>query len=78
MIHANIHRIGGINLKGTIKRIMYDRNYGFLSIEGEENDIFFHKSGCEVDFNELKEGDEVEFDIEETDRGRQAANLKSA
>lgn len=65
-------------MKGTVKRIMYDRNYGFLSVEGEEKDIFFHRSGVQGEFNDLKEGDEVEFEIEETDRGKQAANLVKA
>jgi len=65
-------------LKGTIKRIMYDRNYGFLTAEGEEKDIFFHRSGVKGDFGELREGDNVEFDLETTDRGRQAINLVQA
>ncbi len=65
-------------LKGTIKRIMYDRNYGFLSVEGEDKDIFFHRSGCKGEFSDLKEGDEVEFEIEETDRGKQATNVEAA
>jgi CspA family cold shock protein len=62
-------------VKGTIKRVMYDRNYGFISVEGEENDIFFHRSGFEGEFHDLKEGAEVEFEIEETDRGKQATNV---
>ena len=68
-------KYGGIQLKGVIKRIMYDRNYGFVNVEGEENDIFFHRTGVKEDFNALKEGDEVEFEIEETDRGSQATGL---
>jgi CspA family cold shock protein len=55
------------NLKGVVKRIMYDRNYGFVNVEGEEKEVFFHRSGVKEDFNDLKEGDEVEFDVEETD-----------
>ncbi len=66
------------NLKGVIKRIMYDRNYGFVNVEGEEKEVFFHRSGVKEDFNDLKEGDEVEFDVEETDRGSQATNLVKA
>jgi CspA family cold shock protein len=65
-------------MKGVIKRIMYDRNYGFIQAEGEEKDIFFHRSGVTVEFNDLREGDEVEFDVEDTDRGPQAVNLKTA
>ncbi|MCG3260101.1 MAG: cold shock domain-containing protein, partial [Candidatus Heimdallarchaeota archaeon] len=39
------------NLKGVIKRIMYDRNYGFVNVEGEEKEVFFHRSGVKEDFN---------------------------
>ncbi|MCE7742160.1 MAG: cold shock domain-containing protein [Candidatus Heimdallarchaeota archaeon] len=65
-------------MKGTIKRIMYDRNFGFIQVEGEEKDIFFHRSGTTVEFGDLREGDTVEFDLEDTDRGQQAINLKTA
>ncbi len=65
-------------MKGVIKRVMYDRNYGFINVEGEEKDIFFHSSGCKADFQDLREGVEVEFDIEETDRGKQATNVVTA
>ena len=65
-------------MKGTIKRVMYDRNYGFIQVDGEDKDIFFHRSGVTVEFHDLKEGDAVEFDLEDTDRGQQAINLKMA
>ncbi len=64
-------------MKGTIKRIMYDRNFGFIQTEDEDKDIFFHQSGVTVEFGDLKEGDTVEFDVEDTDRGQQAVNLKT-
>ena len=65
-------------MKGTVKRIMYDRNYGFIQTEGEEKDLFFHQSGVDGEFGNLREGDAVEFEIEETDRGSQAVNVKTA
>jgi len=72
-------KYGGIQLKGVIKKIMYDRNYGFVNVEGEEEeDVFFHRTGVKEDFNALKEGDEVEFEIEETDRGKQAIEIVKA
>ena len=64
-------------MQGTIKRVMYDRNYGFIQIDGEENDIFFHRSGVESEFHELREGLTVEFELEDTDRGKQAINVKA-
>ena len=62
-------------MKGTIKRILYEKNFGFLSVEDEEKDIFFHRSGVKEDFNDLRDGEEVEFDIEDKDRGPQATNI---
>ena len=47
--------------KGTIKRLM-DRGFGFIKIEQEE-DLFFHSNDLEgVEFNNLTEGQEVEFE----------------
>lgn len=47
--------------KGTIRRLM-DRGYGFIKSEQEE-DLFFHRNDLEeVEFNSLREGQEVEFE----------------
>ena len=58
--------------KGTIKKIM-DRGYGF--IEGEqEGDLFFHRNDVEgVEFNSLREGQEVEFEQGQGRDGRPQA-----
>jgi len=46
--------------KGTIARLM-DRGFGF--IKTEEGDLFFHRNELEgVEFNNLTEGQEVEFE----------------
>ncbi|MBA7657871.1 hypothetical protein ES703_65814 [subsurface metagenome] len=46
--------------KGTIARLM-DRGFGF--IKTEEGDLFFHRNELEgVEFNSLREGQEVEFE----------------
>jgi CspA family cold shock protein len=54
-------------LKGTIRRLVTDRGFGFIqTTEGKE--IFFHRSELQdVQFADLREGQEVEF---ETSRGR--------
>jgi len=65
---------------GTIARIM-DKGYGFIAQEGEEKDLFFHASAVEGDegeFNNLQEGDTVEFDVEQGDKGPHAVNVKRA
>jgi CspA family cold shock protein len=61
--------------EGTIARLT-DRGFGFISREGEEKDLFFHSSDLkDVEFNELKEGDKVTFDVTEGEKGPRATNV---
>ena len=61
---------------GKISRLT-DRGFGFIAIEGEEKDLFFHSSELQgVEFNDLNEGDEVEFEIGESPKGPNATNVK--
>ncbi len=49
--------------KGTIKRLVLDRGFGFIQT-AEGNDLFFHHSQLEdVGYNSLREGQEVEFEL---------------
>ena len=58
--------------KGTIKKLM-DRGYGFIKGDGEE-DLFFNRNDIEgVEFNSLKEGQEVEFEKGQGRDGRPQA-----
>ena len=64
--------------KGTIARLT-DRGYGFISYEEASKDLFFHASELkEVPFNDLKEGDEVTFEIAEGQKGSNAVNVSRA
>ena len=57
--------------KGTIARLM-DRGFGFIKTEG--GDFFFHRNELEgVEFNDLSEGQEVEFEKGQGRDGRPAA-----
>ncbi len=50
---------------GTIKRVIRDRGFGFIQVEGSSGDIFFHSSAVEQPtFDELEEGLQVEFETE--------------
>ncbi len=58
--------------KGTIARLL-DRGFGFIKAE-EGGDLFFHRSELEgVEFNNLREGQEVEFEKGQGRDGRSAA-----
>lgn len=55
---------GGDKKQGTIKKIVSDRGFGFIS--GERGDVFFHFSALgEGEFDELHEGQAVEYEVEE-------------
>lgn len=64
-------------MQGTISKIIHDRGYGFIYVEGQEGNIFFHRSQISegLDFDKLKEGQIVNFDLETTEKGPQAVNL---
>jgi len=65
--------------KGTIKKLM-ERGYGFIKAEEQEEDLFFHRNDLEgVEFNNLTEGQEVEFEKGQGRDGRlQATKVKLA
>lgn len=65
--------------KGTIRRLITDRGFGFIKGEGEE-DLFFHRNDLEgVDYNSLTEGQQVEFEVGQGRDGRpQAVKVKLA
>ncbi len=61
---------------GTIKKLIRDRGFGFISAtDGRE--IFFHRSGLvEANFDDLSEGQEVEFEVEKTPKGPNATDVR--
>ncbi|MFA5188783.1 MAG: cold shock domain-containing protein [Patescibacteria group bacterium] len=66
-------------MTGKIKRLT-DKGFGFItSDDNPEKDLFFHSSALQgVSYNDLKEGDAVSFDTEDSDRGPRAINVKLA
>ncbi len=63
---------------GTIARIM-DKGFGFISREGEEKDLFFHANEVAgTDFNDLREGDSVTFEVVDGPKGPSATNVARA
>jgi len=63
-------------MKGTIKTIVAEKNFGFITPETGEKDVFFHATGLKnVEFGALKAGDVVTFDVEESEKGPRAVNV---
>ena len=61
--------------QGTVKWFNEEKGFGFIAAEGEK-DVFVHFSSIQKDgFKTLKEGDKVEFEVEDGARGPQAANV---
>lgn len=64
--------------QGVIKRLN-DKGFGFISVEGEAKDYFFHASELQnVAFNDLREGDAVEFTAANGEKGPQAQQVSRA
>jgi len=63
--------------QGTIARVM-EKGFGFIAIEGREKDLFFHMNEIVdgLDFDSLKEGDAVEFEIVDGEKGENAVNVR--
>lgn len=65
-------------MKGTIKRVT-DKGFGFIAPETGEKDVFFHSSSLvDVTFDELREGDAVTFETEDSEKGPRAVNVHRA
>ncbi len=64
-------------MKGRIKWFNDQKGFGFVTPEGGGKDVFVHFSAIQGSgFKSLNENEEVEFDVEETDKGQRAANVK--
>jgi CspA family cold shock protein len=67
---------------GQIKRLVRDRGFGFVRPEGATEDIFFHSSAIQgALFDDLNEGQNVEFDTEadpRDSRRSRAVNVRLA
>jgi CspA family cold shock protein len=64
-------------IKKLISREVY--SFGFITSEGLAKDLFFHSNSLvDVSFGDLREGDCVSFDTEETPKGPAAVNVRKA
>lgn len=62
-------------MEGKIVRLT-DRGFGFISREGADKDLFFHSNELKgVEFDDLKEGDAVTFEVADGPKGQNAVNV---
>ena len=66
-------------MTGQIKKLVSDKGFGFITAEGLAKDLFFHSNSLSgVSFTDLREGDTVSFDTEDTPKGPAAVNVTKA
>ena len=66
----------GSSMKGKVIRFNKRKGFGFIKSD-DERDIFFHYSSLVMEgFKDIAIDSEVEFDLEETDKGLRASNVK--
>ena len=59
--------------KGTVKFFNESKGFGFITEEGSNKEHFVHVSGL---VDEIRENDEVEFDLQDGKKGLNAVNVK--
>lgn len=63
-------------MQGIIKK-KTDKGFGFIAPEGQDKDLFFHSNSLvNVSFDELREGDQVTFESEQSPKGMNAVNVQ--
>jgi cold shock protein len=64
-------------MQGTVKWFNTTKGYGFISPSDGAEDVFAHFSEIKMDgFRTLKEGQQVQFEMQVGPKGRQAANIR--
>ena len=65
--------------KGTVKWFNASKGFGFIETGEDDTDVFAHFSEIEMEgYKTLKEGQEVEFDVEDGEKGPKAAKIREA
>ncbi|MFA5935316.1 MAG: cold shock domain-containing protein [Patescibacteria group bacterium] len=66
-------------MQGKIRSKNDEKGFGFITVEGQEKDTFFHKSALVgMTFEEIQLDDMVSFDTEDSEKGPRAVNVQRA
>jgi len=66
-------------MTGSVKKVVFERGFGFIAAE-DGQEYFFHRSGLDssLNFDSLGGGERVTFEIERSDRGPRARQVRAA
>ena len=66
-------------LTGSVKKVVFERGFGFI-VADDGQEYFFHRSGLDssLDFDRLGAGERVSFDVERSDKGPRARQVRAA
>jgi len=62
-------------LEGIVKKWLDGRGFGFIEVDDSEDDVFVHHSELQGTYS-LMSGQKVEFEVEDSDKGPRATNVK--
>jgi len=66
-------------MQGNIKKLVSDKGFGFITPDDKNKDLFFHRNELVgVQFDELKEGDVVTYEVTDSPKGPAATKVQRA
>jgi cold shock protein len=65
-------------MQGTVKKILGDKGFGFIEPHDGSDDVFFNRGSMDerTNFDDLRPGDSVQFQVRSGDRGPRASGVK--